>query len=144
MCMAGAALIGGAVQAFGSIAAGNQKSAELKRQAKISDRQAAIELDAGAHRQSQQRRQQDRLIGRQIASSASNGISSNSGSFIAAIDDSLTESELDIAATNYDANLKSQNEKIQASEYRSGAKNAKRAGFIGALSPLIKLGGSFA
>jgi len=140
----GLGIIGAGVQAAGSLMAASQRSAGMKAQAAVADRQAEIEGEAGAYKMGQQRRAQSRMLGTQIAASAANGISPNSGSFEAAVDDSLAESEMDIAATRYGAGLRSSNYRAQAGIYRSNAKAAKSAGYIGALSPIIRTGGRLA
>ncbi len=139
-----ATLAGAAVSAAGSMMAASQRSKAMKAQAKAQERQAEIESEAGAYRMSNKRRGQNRLLGSQIAATASNGISLRSGSATAAIDDSLTESERDIEATRYNAQRRSSSYKSQAAISRFNAKAEKTAGYFSALSPIIGAVGSIA
>lgn len=134
-------ILGAAVSAAGSMMAASQRSSALKAQARVSERNAEIARDAGAFRMGRLRRNQNRLLGREIATRSGSGFSLKSGSVISGLDDSLTEAELDIEAARYNAEQASSGHRAQAALARSSAKSARQTGYFGALSPLIKAGG---
>ncbi|PLX33671.1 MAG: hypothetical protein C0605_15890 [Hyphomicrobiales bacterium] len=133
-------ILSAAVSAAGSLMSASQRSAQLKAQARVNERNAEIARDAGAFRMGRMRRDQSRMLGRQIAARGGSGLSLKSGSSIADLDDRLTESELDIEAARYNADKTSSSYKAQAALNRSNAAAARQTGYFNALSPLINAG----
>jgi len=135
------ALAGAAVSAVGSIAAGNAQNAAAKSQAKYLERQAKATREKSAFDQGRLRRKADRLLGRQIAGFAKAGVGIE-GSPTDVIDDSLTESNLDVAAVDYSGKVNASNLETQADLTRQRGKDAKLGGIIGALKPIAGVIGS--
>lgn len=126
-----------ALSVAGSIMRASQDASAAKARARVQERQAEIARDAGAFNMSKLRRRQKRGLGLQIAGTAARGLSLNSGSALAGIDDDLTESELDIEAARYNAERSAFTHKAQAAIHRADAKATMTSGYFSALSPLI-------
>lgn len=136
MCIAAAGLIGGLVSAVGTIASAQAQAASFSAQAKVAERQAELERDKGAVEIARTREASQRLSGKQIAAFGSSGVTL-AGSAQDVIADSITEANLDIGAIRFGRDVNVQNFQTQAKIARVNASQARTAGFIGALTPLI-------
>ncbi len=142
-------MLGAVVGAIGSVAQGAAANSAAKANAKAMQQQAMLEREQGAYQVARQRDQLNRLTGRQVNNLAANGMAMD-GSAVDVIQDSRREGELDIAATMFGANIKSNNLETQAKIVRQQGKDAMVGGIIGGFNSLIsglgktQLGGSFA
>lgn len=130
-------LVGGAVSAIGSIAAGNANAAASNQQAAAYERQAEAEREQAAFNASQQREKSIKVISGQRASYLASGLSLE-GSPTDTLADTTRTAEMDVAAIRYNGALKADNFQQQAAIFRTKAAGQQQAGFFGALSPLIK------
>lgn len=137
MCMMALGLIGGLVSAVGSIAAGQAQANSARAQAAVYDRQAAAERLQADYNAKIQRDRSIRLMSQQRAGFLSAGLALQ-GSPLDVIADTTRETELDVSAIRFNGEIKAQNFETQAAAYRVKADSAEQAGFIGALSPIIR------
>ncbi len=119
--------IGSAVSVVGTIMKGNQEADMMEHQAKVSERQADIERDAGAYKQNLMKRQRDRLHGRAVAASAQSGTNPFKGSPGQATIALLTESNLDEDATRYSTEKRAGDYKTQAGIHQFSADQRRAA-----------------
>ena len=142
MCGPMMGMLGGVMSAFGSIMAGNAQAASLKAQAKFNERQSNAEYIKGSVDVGKLGREGDRITGAQEAGYAAAGIEGQT------VEDTIISSrkelEMDKMSIRFGRDLAVGNFQYQAYINRMEAKQAKQAGFINALTGLVKLGGSFA
>lgn len=129
-------ILGAALGAVGSIAQGAAANSAAKANAKAMQQQAQLERQAGAYQVARQRDQLNRLTGRQVNNFAANGVALD-GSAADVVTDSRTQGELDIAATMFGANVRSNNLETQAKITRAQGKSAMVGGIIGGFNSLI-------
>ena len=141
MCMMALGLIGGVVGAIGSIAGGQANAAASRAQAAAYERQAAAEREQAAFNADQQQEKAIKLISTQRASMLAAGVSLQ-GTPTDVITDTTRQTDLDVQAIRYNGEIKAGNFETQAGIFRTKAASQEEAGFLGALSPLIKGVGS--
>lgn len=147
-----ALLIGStALQAGGSIMQGNQQAAGYRQQAEAADHNAAISdiqarqaYDAGLQNELTQRRSASQQQADVRASVAESGFDASSGTALAIQAQSARDLEMDALQTRYQALLQGQGHEQQAvmdrytaRTLRSSARNARRAGMIGAATSVL-------
>jgi hypothetical protein len=137
MCMMALGLIGGLVSAAGSMAAASAQADAANQQAAAYERQAAIERQTAFYESERQRDKSIQLIAKQRLGYLSAGVGLQ-GTPLDIIADTTRQTELDVAAIRYNGEVKATNFETQAAIFRTKADNAKQAGAIGALSPIIK------
>lgn len=142
MCGPFLGMIGGAVSAVGSIMTGNAQAASLKAQAAFNKRQGDAEYIKGSVDISKLGREGSRIAGAQEAGYAAAGIEGQTVEDT--IKSSSKEIEMDKMSIRFGRDLAASNFRYQADINLMEAKSAKQAGFINALSGIVKLGGSFA
>lgn len=146
----GAALgiAGGILSGIGGAMGLRAQARGYDAQAALQDRQAAMERESGAYEAQRTQDNLRRLLGKQMAGYAANGIAVDEGSALATITDSAREGALDIAAIRYGARAREANEKMGASISRMNASSARRAAPIAFLTPILnsatRIGGAFA
>lgn len=131
------AIVGAILGAAASVAQGAMAAQAHSAQAAIYERQAEIENDRGEYEAGLQRDRAKQVLGSNRATALANGLALE-GTPDEVILDSTVESELDVAAIRYGAEIKSGNYRMQAGVSRMQAGQAMAGGLIGGLSPLIK------
>lgn len=126
-----ASVAGTGLSAVGAIQSANAQAAGLRQQAELNERQAEIEQQRGAFEAQRERENAQRILARQRANFAASGVALE-GTPTAVIEDTATETALDIAAIRYGSALRSGNFRTQASYDRANASSARTAGFISA------------
>lgn len=129
-------IIGAALGAVGQVAQGMAANSAAKANAKAMKQQAFLERESGAYQANRQRDQLNRLTGRQINNLAANGMGMD-GSAVDVIQDSRREGELDIAATLFGANIRSNNLETQAQITKAQGRSAMIGGIIGGVNSLV-------
>lgn len=147
MCLPVLGIVGGVVSGIGAAMGAKAEAASLDAQADFKDRQAGMELEAGAVEGRRIQGQVDRVSGAQRAGFAANGIAL-SGSAEDVLIDSAEEGALDVATVRWNSKLAADNLKYQAKVDRMNAKTSRRAAPIAFLAPalggLASYGGEFA
>ncbi len=142
MCGPMMGMLGGAMSAMGSIMQGNAQAASLKAQAAFNKRQADAEYIKGSVDVGKLSRESERVTGAQEAGYAAAGIE---GQTVAdTTHSSRKEIEMDKMSIRFGRDLAVGNFQYQAKINLMEAKQAKQAGFINALTGMVKLGSSFA
>lgn len=136
MCVAVLSLIGGVISGIGAMQQAKAAAASEQAQADARRRQAVIDQDSGAYKATQQRRQVDRVLGKQRAGFASSGIAL-SGTAADVIDESTAEGALDVAAIRWNSQISADNERYNAKINDMNAKNAKASAPIAFLTPVL-------
>jgi hypothetical protein len=139
MCPPVLAIVGALTTAASSIASGMAQSNAAQANADLQRRQALIETMAGQREANRKSEQVDQFTSRQRASYAASGVLID-GSPTDVIADTRREGQLDVAAIEWNARLKSGNLNHQAKISDMQAKQARTGGFMGALAPIIGLG----
>ena len=137
MCMMALGIIGGVVGAMGSIMAGQAQANANNAQAYAYERQAALERQQADFNANQQQEKAVKLISSERTSYLASGVAL-SGTPLDTLADTTRQSDMDVQAIRYNGEIKAQNFETQAAVFRTKAQSAQQAGFIGALSPLIK------
>jgi hypothetical protein len=137
MCGPALGLIGGLVSAVGSIASGAAQQSAANAQASAYERQAYNERQAALYNASRQREKAVELIAQQRVGFLDTGISLM-GTPMNILEDTTTETEMDVAAIKYNGEIKAQNFEMQADIYRMKGENAMMGGLIGSIAPVIK------
>lgn len=145
----------GLLGAYGSYAQGQANAAAAEAQAKVADQnartaeaQADESMRQGA-RESQRFRQQARQQAASQASALAASGGTMSGSALTVMGDTQMGIEQDAMTLRYNTLKDRYGHQVQATDYRNqahsaraSAKNAKRAGTIGAFTSLLGMGGS--
>lgn len=137
MCIPALGLIGGIVSGIGSAVGAMQSAAAYEAQAKFHDRQAEMERDKGAFDASIKQKEARRVLGQQVANYSASGIQID-GSAGDVLADTGDQAQLDVDAIRYGANIRSSNEKFNATMARTNASSARTGAVFGFLSPVIK------
>lgn len=129
---------GGLFQAMGSMQQGAQQAEQLKAQAAFNNRQASIEAIESGYKSYQLGRQTQRIVGAQEAGYAKAGIEGESP--VDTIKATLSEADMDKQAIRFSTELEQGNYKYRAKINEMEAKEAKSAGYMGALGALVGTG----
>lgn len=144
---------GGLLGAFGQYQEGREQAANLKTQAQMSARNAALlrgqaslaRQQAGAEEEAQ-RRQAKQILGTQRAAVGQSGIGFG-GTAGMLLEDSAVQAELDALNIRYGGELQASDLLSQASQsdiesqiLKKNAKAAKKAGIMGAATSLLSAG----
>jgi hypothetical protein len=122
-----------AVQAIGSIRAGNTANAAAKYEAASMQRQADATISDGMAQDEMQRRKAREQIGLQLAASAEAGGGINEQS----LRQSIYDAEMDSAAIRYGAMTRAQGLNEQAALRRWEGRQARTAGYLNAAGSLL-------
>jgi len=163
MVMAGAALVGGAVSAYGSYTAGQDAKAQANYNARIAQEESGLiranaAQEAGLIRDNavlneyRQRKQLEMNTGTQVAKYAKSGVAFT-GSPLDVIADDIANQELEISINKWNSksdelrtrNLGNQQANLRSSQaemLKKGGESAARAGMWGAASTLLQSGGT--
>lgn len=136
MCGPVAAVIGGVVSGVGALVQASAARRSYEAQAALNDRQAGLERLRGEYEAGQFRKQADRLIGTTIASGAAGGVL-YSGSVAEVVQETIAETELDIEAIKYGANVNAANYQAQAGIDRANGRRALIGGFFNAAGNVL-------
>lgn len=136
MCAPAMAVIGGIVSGVGSLVSGMQQAQALEQQAAWQQRQAVIEEQRGKYESERERDRARRLISRQRAGFLSAGVSLE-GTPEDIIADTTAETELDVQAIRYGAQIRADNHRAQAAMTSASASQARTGAIFGAISPII-------
>lgn len=146
MCMAAIGLIGAVIQGIGAKQAADQEAANLKAQSEMQKRQAAINQETGAYQARRKQEEIDRALGSQRAAYAGSGVAL-SGTPETVISESAQEGALDVAAIRWNSGQEADTQRHNSKVSMMGSRNAKKAGNIAFISPIIggvaKFGSSF-
>lgn len=142
MCGPILAVAGGIVSAIGSIQQANAQAAGLEAQSKYNARQSVIESNSANYEASRTLDKGRRVIGAQRTAFVSSGFDAYSGSGEQVALDSMTEVNMDVAATRYGGKIRSSNFAYQSKIDSMNAGLAKAAGPIGAVSNILGALGS--
>lgn len=148
MCFAGLGAIGGILSAVGGIigamvsAAGAQQQAESQAQAAeynaaLERNNAKAEAYKGTYESEIQREKGRTLEGRQRAAYGVSGALVDTGTPLTVFGETETDVNLDVAAAQWDARVKSQAHTNTAELYMMQARNARAAGQTAAASAII-------
>lgn len=130
------AIAGGVVTGAGSLYSGFTASQSYQDQAKVADRQAVMEGQAGRYEQQRVKARNDRVLGDQRQQFISSGIALE-GSAQEVIADSAREAALDEEAVLYGAQVRAENKRFESRLARSNAQSALIGGVIGAASGVM-------
>lgn len=136
MCLPALGLIGGIISGIGAMAQANAAAATHDANKQLQERQNQIQIMSGAYKAQAKEREMKVMLGEQRAGFAANGIAL-SGTPLNVIEESAEEGALDVAAIRWGARLEGDNSLYQAKIEGMNAKNAKAAGVIGFLTPVL-------
>lgn len=131
------AIAGGVVAGAGSLYSGFTAAQSYGDQARMADRQATMENQAGYYEMSRTRDRNNRVIADAKQQYVSAGIDPSSGSAREVIADSAREASLDEQAVLYGAQVRAENRRFEARLARSNATSALIGGVINAGSSLV-------
>ena len=159
MVAAVAAVAGAGVAAYGQYSAGQEQKKMAEQQAGVAEQQARQIQQSGQREadiigqnqvlnEVRQRKQLDKDVGSMIGAYSTRGVSTNTGSPLDVIADSISNAELDIAigawnskvqadTTLYNTRIGSQNKMSQASLQRQYGQSAARNAIWGAGGTLL-------
>lgn len=131
--------LGTAASVGGSILQGNEQSAALNANAAANDEAAKRTALLGSMREGDQRIQNRRLEGQQIASVGANGLTLSGSALDFTIDQAI---DAEMAALNerYGADVQATSYRNQAAADRAGANAAKKAGLWSGAAALLQGG----
>lgn len=130
------AIAGGVTAGAGSLYSGFTASQSYNDQARIADRQAVMEGQAGRYEQQRVKARNDRILGDQRQQFISSGIALE-GSAQEVIADSAREAALDEEAVLYGAKVRSENRRFEARLARNNATSAMVGGVLNAASNVV-------
>lgn len=146
MCMAAMGLFGAVLSGIGAKAQSDQEAANLRSQAEMQRRQAAITQTTGAYKAQRKQEEVDRVLGQNRAAYAGSGVAL-SGSPLTVIEDSATEGALDVAAIRWNSGMEATSQRHNAKISDTSAKATQKAGNLAFITPIIggiaKYGSSF-
>lgn len=128
-----------AISAVSSISQGQQQASAYKAQANVDTQNANNTTMAYAAKIDQQRRQQAQALGSARAASAENGTLGTGSSLDVEVEDT-TNAKADNLALQYEGDVQRTNYLNSARANRASASNARKAGYIGALSSVLSGG----
>lgn len=139
-------LAGAVVSGIGAAQQAQQQAANHEAEAALKDRQAEVNAETAIYEQDRTRDVVERTLGAQRAGYAANGIALD-GSAVDVIADTATEGALDIAAIQWNSDLKTDNLKYEAKIDRMNADGARSSAGLAFLAPVLggvaKFGGAF-
>lgn len=133
------ALAGAAVQGVSALSASRAQAASYNAQAAWAERNAQLARQKAEYDVSRQRDNASRIAGRQRATALASGIDL-AGSPMDVMQDTVAESELDVQAIRYGAELQAQSYEMDARMSRMNARRERTGGFFGAISPFLSAG----
>ncbi len=133
-------LIAGAMQAGGQIMQAEEQSNSMLREADAQDRNASIAAAAGRYNVSRQQAEAYKTIGSIHADYAASGVTADSGSVMDVIRESHINAELDRQNIQYGTDLRVLEARSRGQALRTGADNARRAGYYNAFTTLFSAG----
>lgn len=138
----GVVALGTASSAYGKVRAGNETQSIYNQNAQIADLQAQDALERGDIDAKKMKRKTEQVIGSQRTSLAAQGVDVNKGSALDVQADAAYLGELDALTIKNNAAKEAWGYKVQASDYRSRGKAAKREGEFGAYTTILGSAGS--
>jgi hypothetical protein len=137
MCMMMMGMVGGLVQAMGAMQQANMQSAQYKAQAAALKVEAQGTRNVGGYESARARERGDLAVSKIITGMAAKGLDVASGTPADVVLDSATEVQLDVSAIRTNARAKAEKLDYEAKIAKINAKEAKKAGIIGAIAPII-------
>lgn len=129
------------LKSAGATSAAKAQSASLTESANYYDRQAVFETAKGEYDVARHREATERVLSKQRNQYLGMGFSLDGTPTDVAFD-SINESEKDVFAIRWSAQIRSENYKAEARNSRSRAVSAVRAGAINSIVPWLEFGGS--
>ena len=136
-------VIGGVVDAVGSITSGISANNAAKYNAQISEQQAGAERESAKLTEYQKRKEIKQVIGSQQFAYARSGVNPMTGSPLTVMLDSLSNAELDIAIGNYNSETQARRYESEAEMSRWKGRQAVYSGYSQAGSTLLKTAGDY-
>jgi len=136
-----ASVASGVVGAMGAQQQGAATAAAANYQAQVATRNATVARQQATAEADDQRRENRRQLGAIRAAYGGSGIEM-AGSPLDVLEDTALEQELDVQRIGYRGELRAAGENDKATLSLMEAKNAKKAGQIGAVSSVLKAGTS--
>lgn len=133
--------LGAGIKAIGALDAADSKASILEQQAENYDFQADAELIKADYDVARKRESTARVLGAQKNYYLGQGFKLDGTPSDVAYD-SLSESEKDVFAINFGAQIRARNYRAEAVNRRMGADDARAAGTISALTSLVGFAGS--
>ena len=135
-----------AMSAIGAIREGNAADAAAKAQAQAAEQQAQAQRNVGQFEVAQERREQRRVFGQQVAQLGSQG-TALTGQPIDLLADSAKQNELALQAIRFQSEIAARNQENEADLARFRGRQARSAGIFKAgtalLSGATKIAGRF-
>lgn len=132
---------GAGLQSYSALRSGRQQSENLIKQAGYYDRQAMLETVKGEYDVARHREATDRVLSKQRNAYLGMGFSLNGTPSDVAFD-SITESEKDVYAIRWSAQIKADNYRAEAENTRAKAKGVRDASLVNAITPWLGVAGS--
>lgn len=129
-------IIGGVISGVGAAMGAASSAAQYKGQAKMDERQAAIEATTSAYKADRTQDDINRTLGQERAGFAANGVGL-SGSAADTISDSTEEGALDVAAIRWNSRLAGDNLRYKAKMNNMNASQAQSAVPFAFAAPVI-------
>lgn len=147
MCMQALGLFASVLSGIGAAAQVDNEAANLRSQAEMQRRQAAVEQTTGAYQADRKREEVQRALGAQRAAYSGSGVAL-SGTAADVIQDSATEGEMDVRAIRWNSGMQATTQRHNAKISDESAKNVAKTRSIAFLTPVLsgvaKFGQSFA
>lgn len=146
MIAAVAMVAGGAMTAISGYQQQQAAADQSEANAEALKRQSLLERDATSYERGRAKDNANRLVAKQIASSAAGGFQVD-GSTLDFIESSAIEEDLDLQALSFNGGIKADNLMLQSKQARYNAQSQREGAIYAGLSPIIqtaaKLGGGF-
>jgi hypothetical protein len=138
--MAGAALVGGGIAAFGQIQEGKQAQEAQNFNASISEQEAGLTRENAILNEYRERKALRKGVGSMISGYAGSGVSVSTGSPLDAIADSIANAELDISLNKYNSEAEAKLKESEAMQMRKYGTQARTGSYYKAGSTLLTAG----
>ena len=125
-----------AASAFGQVQAGNSSAAILNMQAQQAELNARMETIKGRESALTIKKQLDKDLASQNALFSARGVLQGEGSALAANKTAKANAKADIEVAQFGAEMGSESDKLRASQYKTGAKAAKKSGKTEAINTI--------
>lgn len=130
-------IIGLAVSAAGAIMSGQQQQAMADYNVKVAEQNAMMAKDKANYDARMNNQQVKRMLATQRSLYGMSGVSSESGSPVLVMEDSVKQGALDALAIRYGGDVEAARQRSAANLYKMQGNNAMTAGVINAGSSLL-------
>ena len=135
-------LIGTAISAAGTFMSAQQQSEATDYNADVANQNAQMAEDKAAYDAKMHNQEVRRILATQRALYGKSGVSSESGSPLLVMDDTVKQGAMDALAIRYGGDVAAAQERSKANLYKMQGKNIMTAGAIGAGTTLLAGGAS--